>query len=61
MDETPIIGVLVALVILPLESMVIVGTDVAPPYTPLVTPELANVVEKVPVPIPVTSPVNTIF
>ena len=61
MDETPIIGVLVALVILPLESMVMVGTEVAPPYTPPVTPEFDKVVENVPVPTPVTSPVKTIF
>ena len=61
MDETPIIGVLIALVILPLESMVMVGTEVAPPYTPPVTPEFDKVVENVPVPTPVTSPVKTIF
>ena len=58
MEDTPVMVVLPALVILPFASTDMVGTEVAPPYVPAVTPELANVVEKVPVPTPVISPVK---
>ena len=59
-EDTPVIIVAAALVTLPFSSIVIVGTEVAPPYTPAVTPELAKVVANEPVPEPVTSPVKVI-
>ena len=50
----------VADVILPLLSTVRTGTAVVLPYTAAVTPEVVRVVAKLPVPLPVTSPVNVI-
>jgi hypothetical protein len=58
--ETPEIVVLATLVKRPFASTVKVGTKVAEPYEPAVTPLFARVVEKVPVPEPVRSPVKLI-
>ncbi len=54
------IDAVVADVILPLASTVRTGTEVDPPYTAAVTPDVVRVVAKLPVPLPVTSPVNVI-
>jgi hypothetical protein len=50
-----------AAVILPFASTVNVGMAEEEPYEPAVTPLLASVVLKVPVPVPVRSPVNEII
>ena len=52
--------VLVTLEILPLASTTNTGTCVALPYVPNVTPVVDNVAPKLPVPLPVTSPVSVI-
>ena len=58
--ETPEMVVLATLVTRPFASTVIVGTKVAEPYAPAVTPLFAKVAAKEPEPEPVTSPVNEI-
>ena len=56
----PVMVVLVTLEILPLASTTNTGTCVALPYVPNVTPVVDNVAPKLPVPLPVTSPVSVI-
>ena len=57
---TPVMAVDDAEVTRPLLSIVMAGTVVAEPYVPAATPVLANVLAKLPVPDPVTSPVKVI-